>query len=580
MCLSPIELVNPKRKISLYGGIPYKITVPCGKCAECQKVKQSEWYFRAYYESKYTFDNGGYIYFDTLTYSNEYLPHVSDFFPELKGHIADYSCFNVDHYRYFLVNLRRQLEYHGFDVKNKLKYFLCSEYGVDDRFTHRPHYHIIFYVLDNSLSPVELSRYISKCWKYGRTDGVDYKGVLYVLNHTFGKKYNNDEVHMQTVCNYVAKYVTKDSRFQKTIDSRIKIVSDKRYGYGLSERQEKLLNDIKRNMNQFHRQSHHFGEAFYLYNDPDKVLETGMISMPDKNNIVKHIPLPSYYSRKIFYNLVRDFEGRLKWEINDIGVRYKLSHMLKSIDLFVKKFQDWLVNMKNKNMSLEVGYIDDEGHRWLQHEVDEWYRDNIDKFENLLNGRDIKEFVIYLLCYKGRIKSQEQVVRESNGIYKVDPIDEFVMRPYDVEQDFGVKQVYNYAHYIYKRSFGQSFVTDKDLGDTFSWRNDGLKDMNLASWMLYSHSIKEDYGFVPSLVNSYSKQTRKYKFGNCISSDLFASRYVIDDSSDEKFKDFDKMYWIWCNSLKYVNIQKQKIHDWKLEQRDKYKKAGMYVKNI
>lgn len=580
MCLSPINLINPKKNISLYGGLPYRIAVPCGQCADCKKAAQNEWYFRAYYESKYTFDNGGYVYFDTLTYRNEDLPHVSDFFPELKGHISDFSCFNVDHYRYFLVNLRRQLEYYGFDVKHKLKYFLSSEYGTDDRYTHRPHYHILFYVLDNSLSPIQLSQFISKCWKYGRTDGYQYKGAKYVLDHTFGKKYNSDQFHMQTICNYVSKYVTKDSSFQKTVDSRIKIIKDKRsHGDILTDRQEEMIKDLVKNMNQFHRQSHGFGEAFYLYNDMNKVLETGMISIPDKNNIVKHIPLPGYYARKMFYDLTRDFDGHLKWQINELGIKFKLEHKLKSIDLFSQNFKDWHDNMVQHRMSLKEGYTDEDGKVWTKEEVDDWYSEHLDKFDKILGDRSIKDFVIYLLCYKGRIKSEAEVQRELNGIYKVDRLDEFVIKEFAFEQDFGCKQVFNYAHHVYKKRFGKSFVTDKDLGSVQEWKTDGVSQ-ELARWLTYRDEVKNNYGFVPNLLNSYSETTRRYNFGSCISSDTFENRYVINDKSDVMFEGFDEMYWLWCDSLKFDNVEKQKYHDWKEDYKKRMKASGMFKRSV
>lgn len=580
MCLKPISLVNPKKNISLYGGISYKMTVPCGECAECNKRKQSEWYFRAYYESKYTFDNGGYVYFDTLTYANEYLPHVSDFCPELKGHISDFSCFNLDHYRLFFRDLRRQLEYYGFDVRHKLKYFLTSEYGVDDRYTHRPHYHVLFFVLDKSLDPIVLSQFIAKCWKYGRTDGEPYKGGQYVLNHTFGHGFCVDQVHMQTICNYVSKYVTKDNKFQKTIDSRINVVMNKRFGTcEVSAVTLDYYKKVKKNMCQFHRQSYHFGESFFEYNDMEQVFKTGMISMPDKNNIVKHIPLPNYYARKIFFDLIKSYDGHLRWQINELGIKYKLTHRLKSIELFTKKFEEWQLNMENKYMSVCEGYVDDDGHRWTQSEVEEWYSSHLDRFNKLLGDRTLKDFVIYLLCYKGRVKSPEEVQREYSGIYRVDPLDSFVMREFAPQQLFGYKQVYNYAHHVYRDKFGCKFVTDKDLGDTVEWKNEGIPQSvyRFISWKDYCERMN---GYVPGLLSSYSASTRSRRFGDCKSTNQFESQYVINDSADPKFKYFDEMYWIWCDSLVYYNIEKQKFHDWKKDYQDRMKSIGLLKKSI
>lgn len=578
MCLMPVSLVNPKKRLSLYGGISYKMEVPCGHCVECEKQKQSEWYFRAYYESKYTIDNGGYVYFDTLTYAPNYLPHMSDVIPELKGRLIDNSCFNHEHYRLFFVNLRRQLEYHGFDVKNKLKYFLTSEYGVDDRFTHRPHYHVLFYILDSSLDPITLSEYVAKCWQYGRTDGAPYKGSKYVLDHVFGNAYNCDSVHLQSICNYVAKYVTKDNKFQKVLDSRLNAVRENFYNGELSRYEEEKFKKLKREVNQFHRQSNGFGESFVLYNDMEEVFNTGMIKMPDKNNVVKHIPLPGYFHRKLHYELVKDYEGKLKWVLNEKGKLFKLNRKFKAHDLMKDKFVSWHINMRDHNLGLKVGY-NDEGHVWTQEEVDDWYDSKVRRFDELLGDRNIMEFVIYLLDYKGRIKSPEEVAREEAGIFKVDDLESFIMREYAIEQDFGYKQVYNFAHHCYKKIFGCQLVSDRELVKD----EDGGKvlDSSIIPWITWKSTFELTYDWTPSALKSTYSRTRKQRiFGNMQSVDSFSYKYVINDKADLRFKDFDKMYSIWCDSLVYVNENKQKFHDWKKEVRDRLKSQGMLSKSV
>ena len=571
MCLSPISLRTPKRKISLYGGIPYLISVNCGKCAECKKQIQSEWNFRSYYECKDTFDNNGYVYFDTLTYRNEDLPHISDYTKLIeKGSILDYPCFNTEHYRLFFVNLRRQLEYHGYDVKNNLKYFLCSEYGTSDTGTHRPHYHILLFMKDGSIDPLELSRYVNKCWQKGRTDGIDYHPKEYVMNHVFGPKYNSDEAHLLSICNYVAKYVTKNSSFEDAINNRLNVVYNKLYGEDWSDdrRCEDRFKKLRKEMLQFHRQSHHFGENFWKYNDMEKVFETGMISMPDKNNIIKHIPMPMYYERKIFYELLKDADGRSYWKLTEDGVMYKLEHKRKSLDLMKKKFEEWIMNMNNKYYGPQLG---EDGYD-SKKDIECWYREHKDRFIELLGERDLMEFVIYLLCYKGRVKSREMVEREKNGIYRVDDLGQFIYRQYEVEQEFGVQQVYNYSHYTWRKVFGKVFLTDKNLGDKF----EGMHS-DLNNWRIWSGMFEDTYGFVPSLVdNTYSHSKSKMLFGNLMHTDFFESMYVISDSVDIRFKDFDKMYSIYCDSLKYCNKRKQAVHDEKERLTLLFKDKGLY----
>ena len=89
-------------------------------------------------------------------------------------------CFSYQHVRDFMVDLRQTLKRAGFNPKDNLRYFLTSEYGHQ---THRPHYHVLFYVTDASLSPEALSVAVAKCWKHGRTDGVPYRGRGYVMLH-------------------------------------------------------------------------------------------------------------------------------------------------------------------------------------------------------------------------------------------------------------------------------------------------------------------------------------------------------------------------------------------------------------
>lgn len=117
MCLSPIQIYNRSEKIS-YRGQSLIYTVPCGKCSECKKSKSSEYSLRSYIEYKDTISKGGYVYFDTLTYSDKYLPKDYG--------IAHFSRKDIT---LCLKELRVYLTRAGFTVKDNIKYFLTSEYG-------------------------------------------------------------------------------------------------------------------------------------------------------------------------------------------------------------------------------------------------------------------------------------------------------------------------------------------------------------------------------------------------------------------------------------------------------------------
>lgn len=553
MCLQTKFIISPKREISLYGGQFYRIPIKCGKCAECMKEKQDEYMFRSYYECLWTFQNNGFVYFDTLTYAPKNLPMMSDFVPELKGRLTDHSCFNTEHYRMFFVKLREYMARLGYESQT-VKYFLSSEYGVDDRYTHAPHYHVLFFVTAD-IDPLEFSRLVNKAWIYGRTDGIDWKSKDYVMNHVFV----NDEKksHILNIVNYVAKYVTKSSPFEKSIDNRlrqakIKILNgyhisidegddiDDLFSKYVDNRDKEKFKKLRKQMLQFHRQSQQFGAAFPLYNDMDKVLETGMISMPDKNNIVKHMPIPGYYARKLFYDLVEDAEGKKEWEINELGITFKLSHSYKNIDRQVQKFGDWHENMVRRYIGPKQGEVDD---------VDKWYRDHLNEFDKLLGDRSIKDFVIYLLFYKGRIKPDD-------GNYE---LSSFVMRQFSPVQKY-YKIKYNYSHHTYKKIFGDGkFITDKDLGD----RSKGLS-LSAQNFALWSDMFEASVGFRPSLLKAtYSPITKLDRFGEMLPCEYFAYKYVINDTTLPEWHDFDKMWNIYVDSLEYKNKGKQEVHDLK-----------------
>ena len=184
-CLHPLTVINPSKRISLNGGAPYQLQVPCGSCANCRHSKHDEYFFRAFYQGKSTFDKGGFMQAITLTYRPSCLPHLSDFLPIPKGDILDFPCFSRKDIRVFLVRLRERLYRLGYDCKDKLNYFIASEYGTSSVGTHRPHYHIIFYVTF-AIDAFEFSRIVGQCWPFGISDTIPFKPRAYVLRYTFG----------------------------------------------------------------------------------------------------------------------------------------------------------------------------------------------------------------------------------------------------------------------------------------------------------------------------------------------------------------------------------------------------------
>ena len=334
-CLSPIKIVNQCKFVSLLHRDRMVLYVRCGKCAACQKYNRNVWYFRAFYEFKSCLEKGGYVLFDCLTYSPKYVPKICNYYDIPKRYNC--YCFDYSHLRLFLVRLRRKLR--KYDVENNLRYFASTEYGTKLNGTHRPHIHLLFYCTSKSLDSFTLSRAIADCWPYGRTDGLPYKSRNYVKHNTIGDNLSS----ALRVCQYVSKYVMKDSSYQKRIESKIDAILFYLYKRWLSDNPYMDYSDwllhpdgrlARRNIysriGQFHRQSLHFGEDALRDMDLLQILSDNLLTIPDQKKIVMRIGLPLYYKRKLFYDLV-DVDGMKCWIPNELGKQY-LS--LRDKDLF------------------------------------------------------------------------------------------------------------------------------------------------------------------------------------------------------------------------------------------------------
>lgn len=390
MCLNP-NYITPKRKYFKLGDYQsYNMYVPCMKCAECKQMMRNEWYLRNYWQSRYTFDNNGYVLFDTLTYRDEDVPHLSDFI-KLEGKVLDYMCFNYEDVQDFKKRLKTNLDRQGYDSE-QVKFFCASEYGTDPNRTHRPHYHFLLYVTDSRLSPVVLSQLIHDSWTHGRTDGVVEYGQGYVYHNTFGPRYIKDSKRLQGVVGYVCKYVTKDSEYQKVIDMRVHEVVEKILKKRYSNDKKGFLDskrELKRRVDQFHKQSVGFGEYAISQANPEfsKNMETiwkdGTLQVPDSKKIVKSIPLPMYYARKLFYDLVRDpKDNGLMWILNDDGKQWKKQRTYANCVKVADRFTSWYNSLNT--------YVEDP-------------EQTKKKIDSLLKGRTFMDFATYLVFYRGRL---------------------------------------------------------------------------------------------------------------------------------------------------------------------------------
>lgn len=159
-CLRPITLRNPKYKDtdkSIFDILPkdWMLSVPCGKCLECNKAKARDWRARLLLEVDYWTKQKKKCYFVTFTLSDD---------------TYDYWCLNSDKpVRLFLENYRRK-------VGKSCKHFIITELG---KTTQRLHYHGILF------GP-ELSLYeLKKLWIYGFSffGYCSYKTAKYVSKY-------------------------------------------------------------------------------------------------------------------------------------------------------------------------------------------------------------------------------------------------------------------------------------------------------------------------------------------------------------------------------------------------------------
>lgn len=331
MCRKPIRIKNNSKYIATNVGHQYYIWVNCGKCDECIKAKQNEWTLRNFYQCRETLETKGntYIYFDTLTYRNEDLPRITNYITSNEN----YACFNYKHIREFYETLRQKLKLKKDD---KVKYFITAEYG-DIR--HRPHYHIMLYVYDENINPLDLSTKVSEAWKHGRTDGKPYKTTNYVLTHNVIKEMNIDAIR------YISKYVNKSQTFMQIINKRWEKL-EKWYEKSKYNKLEikRIKQQYYRLTTPFHRQSRNFGIKAIQNRPIEDIIENPIFTYPTKTlEINRKVKLPMYYYRKLFAKQIK-YNGKRIWINNEDGIKYKEHQEKELIERTTNKIKDQALN--------------------------------------------------------------------------------------------------------------------------------------------------------------------------------------------------------------------------------------------
>lgn len=386
MCLNPTYLTVKSKYIDLSViGTVLQQEVPCGKCAECKQIMQNEYYVRSHSMYMDTLDKGGFTFWDTLTYSQENVPWFDfsfDFslneFRKLQGldcfspihrgfegYVNNISsgrtsmlCFDFNDYSKFLKRLRTNLCRAGYDVKDNLKYFVTSEYGGE---THRPHYHIVFYVTIPNMTPEIFNIFVQDAWQMGITD--------------ISKSAYEKTVNGFGAINYIAKYVTKDDEFTKVLKLNLK--------HYLSNVPKDLYKPYIKNILPFHRQSRGYGECIIKRNDYEYMFNNDKVRFADQSGY-HSVNIPMYIKRKLWYECRKNSDGRLQWILNDEGRKHYKKNSVNMINKVSENYQ------RAYDMASDI--VPDEKYTFdIKSEID-----------RCLGNRTFKDLAKYAIYYRGR----------------------------------------------------------------------------------------------------------------------------------------------------------------------------------
>lgn len=369
MCEHPICVKNPSRKFG-DGMSKTHFLVPCGQCASCRAQMQEDWFQRAWIEYKEFVENKGRVLFVTLTYRPSCLPKL-DIENDKLVHGDDkkgVKCFDDADIKTYLNTLRKRFERKGI---TGLKYFICSEFGLTEGKTKRPHYHGLIYVPKCRLSDIEVADIVKSSWFNGWCFFSD--AGCYIKN--------------ESAIKYVSKYVCKDLDF-----------------YGQQEIKDIQCNKmLRKKYHRFmpkHYQSKGFGGdlARWLLHKEDcfEYFKNGLGQEYYGTSVDRFYQIPRYVRDKILYH-----------DVN--GVRYP-SVIGKNI---LMRLFDYRLEQSNKSLRkffIPLGLyqlIDDEDaykiipiYRQLDYENN---RNGVRSYLiDLLNNRSVTELSLYKKVFCNR----------------------------------------------------------------------------------------------------------------------------------------------------------------------------------
>lgn len=370
MCINCLNLTNPKRNSPHFlEGVDYNnITVPCGHCEECKDLKRQGVYVRLYYEYQDCFALGGFCINLTLTYAPNCLPYVE--VDEKK-----YPCFCVSDVQKYFKRIRKHFSDNGMEFP--FTYFVAMEFGGK---THRPHYHVLFFV-KRRVHPSSIKYFIHVCrdkWQLGFTSC----GRLGAL------------VKSPAALNYAAKYVAKDAYEDSWYLPLIKELRERYYGKG-----NEAYSHYKRALSGRFLASRGLG-LFCLRANTAYRLHNLECLLPMDGEL-KSVPLPLYLDRKLHYDvLYRDrltglFSDTRKKEddvptyvLNDKGMYFIKQRWQKKLEYATNRLKEFI----------NTGYTNE----FLENSCRCMCNSSINEIRELIKGFNLERLAAYEILYLNR----------------------------------------------------------------------------------------------------------------------------------------------------------------------------------
>lgn len=343
MCCNPVLIKNNKKGVVS----PYRdkrfMTVSCGHCPDCIKAKQQSYTTRAVLEFDNVLKSGGFAYFFTLTYNNNFLPLIDD--------VPVFSKIDVENYfKRVRINLERKLGWF-----KPLRYLCVSEYGGQ---TARPHYHIIFFFyhqIGTIFERTTFERIISDSWELGFTQSgklnkgylIDTKAIFYLLK-------------------YVGKDITFQSNYNRIVGSSSIFSKDN-------------VKEILKRSRGFVKASKGLGLDYIDHITDDEWLK-GVINYSADTTLF----IPPYYYRHKFYDktdvILPSGEKRVRFVPNEKGLDFQFKRYNFKHDSAKKDYEnivntiEYIYNPKNSD-KLEL-------------------LNSVQSYKNFTTFNDVKQFFI------------------------------------------------------------------------------------------------------------------------------------------------------------------------------------------